>query len=121
VTDTERIEHLADRVRDLLAGESILYQTVPIAMRSERATKPASAEADLSTLLRTFATSRGLSVPDVEALVALWHTASADDEADLGAEAAAALAAALDERPVAEPPVVVPRPANRSRGRPRKR
>jgi exonuclease SbcD len=123
VTDTERVEHLADQVHDCLAGESVLYYAAQPALRSGRAMKPISADtsADIGTLLRTFATSKGLSPADVDALVTLWDTATTGDEADLTRDAMAALAAVLDARPAPKPDIAVPPRAIGARGRPRKR
>ena len=66
VTDTERIEHLGDQVRERLAQDAVLYQAVQPTLRSSTHTpRPAASDADMVTLLRGFATSRGLGGPDV--------------------------------------------------------
>lgn len=122
VTDTDRVEHLGDQVREHLAGDSVLYQAVQPNLRSSTHTAPpAAADADVVTLLRGFASSRGLGATDVEALISLWQAASESEETDLSGGAMAALAAVLDggsaargEDPGAPPPV------RATRGRPRK-
>jgi exonuclease SbcD len=121
VMDADRIEHLGDQVRDRLARDAVLYQAIqPTARSSAQAPTLATPDADVLTLLRGFATSRGLNAADVEALIALWQTAADDGDADLSGGAAAELDVVLDastER--GQPPSMVP-PRRAVRGRPRK-
>ena len=73
------------------------------------------------TLLRGFATSRGLGATDVEALIALWQAASDGDETDLSGGAVAALEAVRDGGSTARgQDLNVPPPRRAARGRPRK-
>jgi hypothetical protein len=121
VTDAERIEHLADQVRERLARDAVLYQTVQPSLRSSTSTPPPAADADVVTLLRGFATARGLGTADVEALVTLWQAASDGDETDLSGGALAALAAALDAGSAVRGQDPGVPPAGRvARGRPRR-
>jgi exonuclease SbcD len=122
VTDTERVEHLGDQVRERLARDAVLYQSVQPALRSSTHTPaPAASDADVVTLLRGFATSRGLAGPDVEALIGLWHAASDDSETDLSGGAVAALDAVLGGGSAARGEELgVPSPRRAVRGRPRK-
>lgn len=121
VTDAERIEHLADQVRERLARDAVLYQTVQPSLRSSTSTPPPAADADVVTLLRGFATARGLGTADVDALVTLWQAASDGDETDLSGGALAALAAALDAgSAVRGQDPGVPPAGRAARGRPRR-
>ncbi len=122
VTDTDRVEHLGDQVRQRLARDSVLYQAVQPTLRSSAHT-PASvaSDADVVTLLRGFATSQGLGATDVEALIALWQTASDDAEADLSGGAVAALDAVVDVGSTGRGPELSVPPSRRAaRGRPKK-
>ncbi len=122
VTDADRVEHLGDRVRECLARDAILYQSVQSTLRSSIHTPPpAASDADVVTLLRGFATSRGLGATDAEGLIALWQAASDGDETDLSGGAVAALDAVLDGGSIARGPgLSVPPPRRAARGRPRK-
>jgi exonuclease SbcD len=121
VTDAERIEHLAALVRERLPPDAVLYQTVQSTLRSGARTPPPAADADVVTLLRGFATARGLATADVEALVALWQAASDGDEVDLSGGAVASLAAALDAGSAVRGQAPGVPPAGRAaRGRPRR-
>jgi exonuclease SbcD len=95
VTDETRIEHLAARVRDVLATGAELYQAVPLRARPVAPATAPAPDADVLTLLRGFAAARGLGAADVEAIVGLWRSASGDDETDLSEGAISAVEAAL--------------------------
>jgi hypothetical protein len=122
VTDSERVEHLGDQVRERLARDAVLYQSVQPTLRSSTHTPaPAASDADVVTLLRGFATSRGLGATDVEALITLWQAASDGDETDLSGGAMAALEAVLGGGSTARgQDLNVPQPRGAARGRPRK-
>ena len=121
VTNTERIEHLADQIRERLAPDAVLYQVVQTTLRSGARLPAPAVDADVVTLLRGFATARGLGPADVEALVALWQAASDGDETDLSGGAVAALAAALDAGAAVRGQDLGAPPTGRApRGRPRK-
>jgi len=122
VTDADRIEHLGDRVRECLARDAVLYQSVQPALRSSIHTPPlTTSDADVVTLLRGFATSRGVGITDVDGLIALWQAASEGDETDLSGGAFAALDAVLDSGSSGRgPEPSVPLPRRPIRGRPRK-
>jgi exonuclease SbcD len=122
VTDSERVEHLGDQVRERLARDAVLYQSVQPTLRSSTHTPaPAASDADVVTLLRGFATSRGLGATDVEALIRLWQAASDGDETDLSGGAVAALEAVLGGSSTARgQDLNVPQPRRAARGRPRK-
>jgi exonuclease SbcD len=123
VTDADRVEHLGDRVRECLARDAILYQSVQSGLRSSIYTAPpAASDADVVTLLRGFATSRGLGASDVEGLIGLWQAALDGDEADLSGGAVAALDAVLDGGSNARDsaPSGVPPSRRPAKGRPRK-
>lgn len=97
VTDTERIEHLTDQVREHLALDAVLYNVKQPALRSAGHAPPPATDADVVTLLRGFAAARGVGSDDVEALVGLWQAASDVEDTDLSGGAIAALASALGE------------------------
>jgi len=122
VTDTDRVEHLGDQVRERLGRDAVLYQSVQPTLRSITHTPaPEASDADVVTLLRGFATSRGLGATDVEALIGLWQAASGGDETDLSGGAVAALDAALDGGSTARgQELSVPPPRRAVRGRSRK-
>jgi exonuclease SbcD len=122
VTDADRIEHLGDRVRECLARDAVLYQSVQPALRSSIHTPPlTTSDADVLTLLRGFATSRGVGSTDVNGLIALWQAAADDEETDLSGGALAALDAVLDSSPSGRGPEPSVAPSRRPmRGRRRK-
>jgi DNA repair protein SbcD/Mre11 len=99
VTDAERIEHLAERVREHLSQGAVLYQAVQPSLRLGGYTSRPVADADIVTLLRRFAAARGVSDADGEALVALWQAALDGDDTDLSGGVVAALEAALGAVP----------------------
>jgi DNA repair protein SbcD/Mre11 len=102
VTDADRIEHLEAQVREHLARDAVLQNVSQPSLRLN-AHKPSlvAAEADVVTLLKGFATAKGLSAADVDSLIALWQAASDDIETDLSHGAVAALDAVLDGGPTA--------------------
>jgi exonuclease SbcD len=122
VADTDRIDHLSDQVREYLAHDAVLYQTLQPNLRSRtHRPPPAAADADVVTLLRGFATARGMAAGDVESLIALWQAASDNDGTDLSGGAVAALEAVLDSGSLARSQNLgVSPPARPARGRPRK-
>ena len=121
VTDTERIEHLADQVRERLAPHAMLYNVAQPALRSAAHAPPPAADADIITLLRGFAAARGVGADDIEDLTGLWQAASDGDDTDLSGGAMATLASALGERSAAQGHSPSVPPAERAgRGRPRK-
>jgi exonuclease SbcD len=97
VTDTERIDHLASRVADLLAsGAACQNVTQPALTRQVTRAHPADGEADVLTLLANYAATSFGDPSVVEGLTALWSAADIDPDADLTAGALTALTSVLD-------------------------
>jgi hypothetical protein len=96
VSDAERIDHLADRVADLLPPGAVCQSvSQPALTRATATTIPSDGEADVLTLLAEYAASAH-GDPDVVArLTELWSSAVADTEADLTDGAVAALETVL--------------------------
>jgi exonuclease SbcD len=103
VTDTERIDHLAGRVADLLApGAACHTVTQPALQRHVTRAHVADGEADVLTLLAEYAASTFRDSVIVEGLKTLWSAADDDPDADLTGGAFAALTSVLEAKaPVA--------------------
>jgi hypothetical protein len=119
VTDVERVEHLAERVREYLPAGAVLYQATQPSLRQTGQMSRPAADADVVTLLRGFAAARGVTEADAEALVGLWQTASDGNDTDLSGGATLALDAALGAASLAQGQDASARSALPARGRPR--
>jgi exonuclease SbcD len=105
VTDRERIEHLAERVVELLP-EGAVHHTISQPALARRPPRPgtapdAASDADTLTLLRDYVRANRGDGPLVDELAALWATAEADPSADLSDGALDRLTAVLGEVPAA--------------------
>lgn len=104
VTDTERIDHLAERVSEILAPGAVCHAvTQPAVLRRTVRTPVADGEADILTILADYAAATFRDTPLVENLKQLWAAAAADDQADLTDGALVTLAGALDPSTVTLP------------------
>jgi exonuclease SbcD len=119
VTDIERIEHLAERVREYLPSGAVLYQVTQPSLRQTSQMPRHAADTDVVTLLRGFAAARGVTEADAEALVALWQAASDGDDTDLSGGATMALDGALGTARPAQGQDTRVRTARPARGEPK--
>jgi exonuclease SbcD len=132
VTDTERIDHLSDRVADLLAPGATCYSVTQPALQRRAVRSPVGdAEADILTLLADYATAAFGDVDLVARLKQLWTAAADDDLADLTEGALSNLTTILDRSATAPespaerahppaPPDMAAAPPLKRRRRPRK-
>jgi exonuclease SbcD len=97
VTDAERIDHLAERVADLVPGGSVCHGvTQPALLKRPVRSTGAEGEADVMTLLGEYATTTFQDPRLVDALKQLWSAAAADEDADLSEGALTSLLAVVD-------------------------